>query len=668
MLKAEAGAPWRRRRSAGMAETFRSDGPQAATGRRPRRSWPRGVLIWLPLGLVLLSLLSLLAVPRVIAHRIEAQWHRVVNQIMPARTLLGRIQLDLVTQMAAARGYVLSRDPAFRREFDIATANEEQHFARLHPLAQAIGPEVLEIATALHRSKLAWTDVMPDTAGSPLTARQSREGVDRNTLFQSIIHQASLLDEALAHRERQARQEIRRLMAIQDVLVTGLGLLGLLSAAAVAWLTARSRRLGVTLARRVQQERALREVARSLNVALTVDAVAQLIVRHATESTRAGGGYLELEERGAPGPPQVRVVATSGAGAPDRGTVVAHPGSLTESIIASREPVVASSPADLGEAMAPVLSRSCVSCSALAVPLFEDADVQGALVLLRRPGEPEFDHDDVLQARALGDLAAAALRRVVLGEERDRQRQAAENAVRARDEVLAIVSHDLRNPLNAIVVGAQALLSMDVPREQQAPMLEIIRRNGNRMDRLIQDLLDASRIQGGRRLSIEPAAVDLRAVADEVCQAASVRTKTTLQRVSCETEEGLPPVHADRDRLLQVLGNLVDNALKFTPEGGTVTLRARVVDAQARIEVCDTGPGIPEAHRARLFEPFYQARQAGRHSAGLGLAIAKGIVEAHGGRIGVETVEGRGSTFWFTMPLAPAAAEAETVGAQRQAR
>ena len=624
----------------------------AADGyRRPSRARPRGWLTWVPLALVLLSLLSLLAVPRVLARRIEGQWSRVVNLVMPARTLLGRIQLDLVTQMAAARGFVVTRDPAFRREFDIAAANEERHFQQLHPLAEAIGPDVLDIATSLHRSKLAWTDVMPDTAASPLTAEQSRQGLDRNSLFQSIIHQASLLDEALAERERQARQQIRRLLVLQDVLVTGLGLMGFVSAAAVAWLTARSRRLGEVLARRVQQERALREVARSLNVALTVDAVAQLVVRHATESTRASGGYLELAtEEG-----EVAVVATSGSGAPDRGTVMPHPGSLNAAILDSREPHVVPAPGQLGPAVAAALERSCADCTALAVPLFEDDRVMGALVLLRRRGNPDFDHEDVLQARALGDLAAAALRRVVLSEERDRQRRAAETAVRARDEVLAIVSHDLRNPLNAIVVGAQALLSMDVPRDQQAPMLEIIRRNGNRMDRLIQDLLDASRLQGGRRLAVEAAAIDLRAVVDEVCQAVAVRIRASMQKVVCEVPADMPPVRADRDRLLQVLGNLIDNALKFTPEGGQVTVRARVSDLEARTEVADTGPGIPEAHRSHLFEPFWQARQAGRHSAGLGLAIAKGIVEAHGGRIGVESSEGRGSTFWFTLPLASGA-------------
>jgi signal transduction histidine kinase len=379
------------------------------------------------------------------------------------------------------------------------------------------------------------------------------------------------------------------------------------------------------------------------------------VLRHAIESTRAAGGYLERVERGEE--TQVRVVASVGAAAPERDTVVPAPGSLTPEMIESPEPYVGVV-AEIGPSMAAIVHRKCAGCSSMVAALRDEGQAVGALVLLRGPGQREFDQEDVLQARALSDLASSAWRRVLLTDERDRQRRAAEGAVRARDEVLAIVSHDLRNPLNAIVVGAQALLSMELGRDQQEPMLQIIRRNAGRMDRLIQDLLDASRIQGGRRLRMEPVPMALRPAVDEACQGAAVRAKATLQNVVCDVPGELPPVLADRDRLIQVLGNLLDNALRFTPEGGTVTVRARPQDRWVRLEVADTGPGIPERHVAHLFEPFYQARQAGRNTAGLGLAIAKGIVEAHGGSIGVDTAEGRGSTFWFTLPLAPRETEA----------
>jgi signal transduction histidine kinase/CHASE3 domain sensor protein len=614
---------------------------------RPARERPRSWLTWLPLALVLFSIVSLLAVPRVMNRKIETQRQRVVSYVIPARTLLGRIQLDLATQMAAARGHLLTQDPRFRREFEVASAKEEQHFQQLKPLAQAIGPEVLEIETRLHAAKIAWTDLLPDAPPGRRTTRQSHEGLDRNSLFQDIVHRASQLDDALATREREAREEVERLMELQDLLVTGLALLALGSAAAVAWLAVRSQQLGEVLARRVKQERALREVARSVSGALTADAVAQQVVRHAVESTRASAGYLERVEDG-----QVRVVATAGAGAPERGAVAPFPGSLVPSMVGGDDAHVGVGVGEIGSAMAPLLQPTYVDCPTLLVPLRDDGQVLGALVLLRGAGRHEFDDEDVPQARALGDLASAALRRVVLSEERDRQRRAAENAVRARDEVLAIVSHDLRNPLNAIVMGAQALISMNLPRDQQEPMLQIIRRNANRMDRLIQDLLDASRIQGGRQLRMEPAPLALLPVVEEVCQGVGVRTKSTLQTVTCQVPAALPLVTADRDRLIQVMGNLVDNALRFTPEGGTVAVRARLLGAFVRIEVADTGPGIPERHVAHLFEPFYQARQAGRNTTGLGLAIAKGIVEAHGGAIGVDTAEARGSTFWFTLPVA----------------
>jgi signal transduction histidine kinase len=572
-----------------------------ASAPRPRRARPRAWLTWLPLGLVLLSLVSLLVVPRVIAARIEEHRHRVADFIIPGRTLLGRIQLDLATQMAAARGYLLTHDPRFRREFEIAAANEEEHFQQLEPLARVIGPEVLAIEQRLHSAKIAWTDVMPDTPSGALTAGRSREGLDRNSLFQDIIHQASQLDEALAAREREARARIDRLMRRQDLLVSGLALMALLSAAAVTWLAVRSQRLGSVLARRVRRERALREVARSLSGAITADAAAALVTRYAKESTRAAQGRFE-----------------SAAAAEAMGVSEPSAGERT-----------------------------------LVAPVRDESRVLGALVLERAPGQPEFDQEDVDQARTLADLAGAALRRVLLGEERDRQRRAAEGAVRARDEVLAIVSHDLRNPLNAIAVGAQALLSMELGRDQQQPLLEIIRRNAGRMDRLIQDLLDASRIQGGSKLRMEPTSLALKPALEEACQAAAVRAKSTLQNVLCQVPEDLPPVRADHDRLIQVLGNLLDNALRFTPEGGTVSVRARRQGDHVRVEVVDNGPGIPEPHVTHLFEPFYQARQVGRHTAGLGLAIAKGIVEAHGGEIGVDTAEGRGSTFWFTLPEAP---------------
>ena len=611
--------------------------------RRRSRAW----MTWLPLGLVVFSLLSLLAVPRVVAARIDTDRREVVNLLLPGRALLGRIQLDLALQMAAARGYLLTGDEVYRREFEQAVASEQEHFFRLRPLAVALGPDVELAVERLQAAKVAWTDVVPAPQGGTLTPEETRRGLQRDARFRKLVEDAVRLDDQLLLRETRLRDRLLEMRAWQDRLITGLGLLALLSAAAVAWLARRSQLLSAVLARRVQQERALREIARTLSGALTVEAAAQQVLRQAAQSTHAEQGHVEqMLEDGT-----LRVVASIGEGGPPRGAQLQAPGALADMPLEAREARVALSP--LGPA--------------LVAPLLDDHSVLGALVLRRQPGRPAFDAGDVEQATALGHLASTVLRRVALGEERDRQRQAAEGAVRARDEVLAIVSHDLRNPLSAIAVGAQALISSDSPREQQVPMLQIIRRNAARMDRLIQDLLDASRLQAGRRLSVRPTPLHLAPVVAEACQATAVRTQSTLQTVSAAVPEGLPAVMADRDRLLQVLGNLIDNALKFTPEGGHITVMAVASDDALRIAVTDNGPGIPDRHLPRLFEPFWQAQQAGRQGAGLGLSIAKGIVEAHGGHIGVETLEGRGSTFWFTLPLAtgavPSRGEVEVVGA-----
>lgn len=619
------------------------------TATRTARGRDRAWMTLLPLGLVVVSLLSLLAVPRIVAGRIDTGRREVVNLLLPGRGLLGRIQVDLATQMAAARGYLLTGDDVYRREFEQAVAAEEEHFQRLRPLAEALGGDVLAAVQRLQDVRVTWTDVIPAPAGAGLSPQEARRGLDRDALFRRLLKEAAQLDEQLLARETRQRELLVELRALQDRLITGLGLLALISAAAVAWLARRSHLLSAVLAQRVQQERALREIARSLSGALTVEAAAQQVLRQAAQSARAEQGHLEhkLEDG------TLRVVASVGEGGPPRGSVVAAPGTLADAGTDTREARVV--PTALGPA--------------LVVPLIDDQDVLGTLVLRRSPGRPDFGPEEVAEASALGHLASTVLRRAGLGEERDRQRQAAEGAVRARDEVLAIVSHDLRNPLNAIAVGTQALLTAEMPREQQAPMLQIIRRNAARMDRLIQDLLDASRLQAGRRLSVRPAPLDLAPVVAEACQATAVRTRATLQTVCSEIPDGLPPVMADRDRLLQVLGNLIDNALKFTPEGGRITVQAVAGGEGLRVAVTDNGPGIPDRHLSRLFEPFWQAQQAGRQGAGLGLSIAKGIVEAHGGQIGVETVEGRGSTFWFTLPVATGAVparEVEVVGARGQ--
>ena len=176
------------------------------------------------------------------------------------------------------------------------------------------------------------------------------------------------------------------------------------------------------------------------------------------------------------------------------------------------------------------------------------------------------------------------------------------------------------------------------------------------MNRLIQDLLDVTRMEGGI-LAIEPAAVETRQViADCVDAQKELATSASLE-LRLDLEEDLPDVWADRDRLLQVFENLIGNAIKFTEPGGCIVVGARSRGREVHFWVRDSGSGIADEDVPHLFDRFWQADNTGRRGTGLGLPIVKGIVEAHGGRIWVESTKGHGSTFFFTIPTAAHASQ-----------
>lgn len=229
-------------------------------------------------------------------------------------------------------------------------------------------------------------------------------------------------------------------------------------------------------------------------------------------------------------------------------------------------------------------------------------------------------------------------------------RNRAEAAVAERDELLGIVSHDLRNPLTAIVTSAAMLqrrLPTDLPERQ---FVEAIDRATTVMTRLIRDLLDVTKLEGQQHLALNRHPVDVGPVIQEAIDAARGPAVAKGVTLAADLPATRSVVIADRDRLLQILGNLLGNAVKFTPAGGRVTVRARAVTDGVEIAVSDTGPGITPGHLPHVFDRFWQAKQAHRAGAGLGLAISKGLVEAHGGRIGVVSTPGQGATFYFTLP------------------
>jgi signal transduction histidine kinase len=222
----------------------------------------------------------------------------------------------------------------------------------------------------------------------------------------------------------------------------------------------------------------------------------------------------------------------------------------------------------------------------------------------------------------------------------------------ARADVLGIVAHDLRNPLNVISSSSGLLLKIDeLPMVERRKLLETSQRAVRRMNRLIGDLLDATRLQAGR-LSLEISDVD----ACKVVREAEETLRPSAAERNIDLRVAAPGhtcwVRTDEDRLHQVIGNLVGNALKFTSEGGRVTLSTEGRELEVLFKVEDNGPGIPPEHQARLFETFWQARTDDHRGLGLGLSITKDLVSALDGRLWVESAVGSGSTFAFTLPSA----------------
>jgi PAS domain S-box-containing protein len=228
--------------------------------------------------------------------------------------------------------------------------------------------------------------------------------------------------------------------------------------------------------------------------------------------------------------------------------------------------------------------------------------------------------------------------------------EALRRAVESREQVLGVVAHDLRSPLQAMLTRVQLLLRAGSLAGADRANVEQIERQAKRMDRLIQDLLDVTRIEAGT-LRLEMASLPPQALVEEIWQAHGAAAAAASIALDRDVPAPVPDVHADRERIVQVLDNLIENAVKFTPAGGRITIGARPAGDRVEFRVSDTGAGMAPHVAARVFERLWQAG-ADRRGVGLGLAIARSIVEAHGGRIWVESEPGRGSTFYFTLPAA----------------
>jgi GAF domain-containing protein len=410
------------------------------------------------------------------------------------------------------------------------------------------------------------------------------------------------------------------------------------------------------LVRSVEELKALGEVGQAVSSTLDLGTVLTSIVSHAVQlSGTDGGAIYEYDEHAeefllrATDHMEEELISALRANPPRLG------GGVVGRAASGREPIQIP---NISEAsaypprMRELLARFGFRAS-LAIPLLREDHIIGALVV-RRKSTGEFRPEVIELLKTFATQSALAIHNARLFREIEEKGRQIEAANRHKSEFLANMSHELRTPLNAIIGFSEVLLdpSLKVSEEEQSQFLTDVLSSGKHLLGLINEILDLAKIEAGKlELQIEPALLqDVVEAVSNTMRSLAVKKSIDLR---VESDERLAPFPMDGARVKQVLLNLVGNAIKFTPEGGRVWVRAGSMNGDVRVEVGDTGPGIPDQDHERIFLEFQQAgSDSGKpQGTGLGLALAKKFVEMHGGRIWLESEVGKGSRFFFTLPI-----------------
>jgi PAS domain S-box-containing protein len=282
--------------------------------------------------------------------------------------------------------------------------------------------------------------------------------------------------------------------------------------------------------------------------------------------------------------------------------------------------------------------------SVIATPLIAHGKLVGVITFICSSGSREYGPREVRIAEELALRAAISIENARLFSE-------AQRAVKIREDVLAVVSHDLGNPLTAIELVVYLLRGMEhIEVNKVHDFADKVQRSTNEMKMLISDLLDFAKIQSGT-FAVTPSPHNLAGAVLPIIERMKILAEARQQHLEADVPATLHYVEVDTHRLGQVISNLVRNAIKFTPKGGTIRVAARESEGRILVSVTDTGPGIPLEHLPKIFDRFWRVPGSRKRGTGLGLSIAKGIVEAHGGTIWAESELGKGSSFFFTLPL-----------------
>lgn len=408
------------------------------------------------------------------------------------------------------------------------------------------------------------------------------------------------------------------------------------------------------LATKVAELESLREVGDAVSSILDLDEVLQTVVTHAVRITGTDGGsimeYVEEEDAFS-----VRAAYGTSAALLDalRGVRIERASTLVGRAALERRPLVVS---DLDTVPLDPHLRILHEHgwrSVLAVPMLRRDTMVGALVIRRKvPGD--FGPEIVRMLEIFAAQSALAILNARLFRDLDRSRTELEVASRHKSEFLASMSHELRTPLNAVIGFSEVLLDQlfGEVNERQAEYLGDIRNSGRHLLELLNEILDLSRVEAGR-MELDPHRFDVASVLEY--SLGLLRQRAANHDIALElfVPVDVGAVDADELRFKQVVVNQLTNAVKFTPDGGKVTVAARRVGAELQVTVADTGIGVPPEDRERIFESFQQGGRGApkEEGTGLGLTLSRRIVELFGGRMWLESEVGIGSTFGFAVPV-----------------
>ncbi|HEX6640728.1 MAG TPA: ATP-binding protein, partial [Thermoanaerobaculia bacterium] len=607
----------------------------------------------IPVVFIIVSLLSLSILPLVVSNKMTKKRREIDNIAEPARRAANGIQTDLSGEVDKIIAYQVTGDSQYRRAYFALVAREEQNRRDLERYLPRLGEGLEKDLQGLFVQTSRWHD---GVQRGEFMARQLPAEVFIARIFEShpayeqSLLAASELESAL-HMAIQSRLgEIESTQRINKRVTLVLTLLAMTSALLVAGLGRQMRLLArEAMRRRLEAERetneakrareaaereerrtaflagAGQELAKSLDYEQTIATLARLIVPNLAEMAvvdiAESEGMLRRVAVAHRNPEEEAVFAA------DVGTVRSEVPEALVRIMQSGEPALVGSSSGLYSYITGVIDGA--GRTLIFLPLVSRGQTIGIAAAISTDTSP-FTPPDV---PLFGELA----RRASLSIDNARLYLESQQAVRAREEVLAIVSHDLRNPLSAVILGASLLQMSPTLSDEDREQIDTIEVSGKRMTRLIADLLDVTRLEGGKRLPIEPESVrpaELLREAEELFRAQAIVASVTMEY---DVAKDLPSVRADRHRVMQVLSNLIGNSLKFTPPAGRITVSAKKEDRHVLFGIADTGPGIPGENLSDIFSPYWQAKRTERMGAGLGLPIAKGIVETHGGRIWVES-------------------------------